>query len=332
VVVFDAGLPKPAVAEALLDLKALQEVGVKLVIGVVSGVGELAGWATELEIKYASIPGGSGIGEDCVPAILPVLARGQAALLDCGGANLLGSAMAAVSRGVRAAKLISLVNGPGVLRGGEPLHAVACSAAGALEGEIEGIGMLMEAARVCESGVPRVHILDGRQQGVLADELFSNEGAGTMVHADSYREVRPLREEDVPELLAMIGRSVRRDHLVPRDYEEIVEKSDDFQVLCVDDNVVGCVALHRYGEVGEVACLYVKQSHEGLGYGKSLVRAAEERARENRLKKIFALTTRAAKFFGTLGYGESGMDVVPAERRKKLEESCRDSVVLEKPL
>ena len=33
VVIFDEGLPEPAVAEALLDLKALQEVGVNLVIG-----------------------------------------------------------------------------------------------------------------------------------------------------------------------------------------------------------------------------------------------------------------------------------------------------------
>ena len=48
-----------------------------------------------------------------------------------------------------------------------------------------------------------MHILDGRQQGVLADELFSNE-VGTMVHADSYRDARALREDDVPELLAMI--------------------------------------------------------------------------------------------------------------------------------
>jgi amino-acid N-acetyltransferase len=199
-----------------------------------------------------------------------------------------------------------------------------------LEGEIEGRAMLEAAAAVCAAGVPRVHILDGRQQGVLADELFSNEGVGTMVHADSYKEVRSLREEDIPELLAMIGRSVRRAFLVPRDYDEIVKRSADFLVLCVDDNVVGCVALHSYGEVGEVACLYVKQSHEGRGYGRTLVAAAEERARRDGLGVVFALTNRASHFFSNLGYRASSLARVPVVRRKKLEESCRTSVVLEK--
>lgn len=331
-VIFAPDLPEPAVAEALLDLKSLQEVGVQLVIGVLGGVGDLADWATELEIKYALVKRGPEEVEECVADVQPVLRRGQAALLDCGDLDALGGEMAALGRGVGAAKLISLVNGPGVLRGGEPLHAVACSAVGDLVGEIEGVALLRSAARVCEAGVPRVHVLDGRQQGVLADELFSNEGVGTMIHADSYREVRPLREEDVPELLAMIGRSVRREHLVPRDYDEIVQKAADFLVLCLDDNVVGCVALHCYGEVGEVACLYVKQSHERQGYGKVLVAAAEKKAREKGLTVVFALTTRAASFFTGLGYRAGTMERVPEERRKRLEASCRESAVLEKSI
>ena len=332
VVVFEAGLPEPAEAEALLDLKALQEVGVRLVIVVLGGrAGEVADRATDLEIKFARVAEGPG----AAGAISGILERGQAVVLEWGGLEPLGMELGVMSRGVGAAKLIALVNGPGVLFEGRPLHAVPCSAAaefGERAGELEGALMLAAAVAVCEAGVPRVHVLDGRRQGVLADELFSNEGVGTMVHTDSYREVRPLREEDVPELLAMIGRSVRRAHLVPRDYDEIVENSADFLVLCVDDNVVGCVALHRYEQVGEVACLYVKQSHEGLGYGHELVQAAESKAREGGLARLFALTNRAARFFESLGYEAAGIDEVPAPRRKKLKESCRDSVVLVKAL
>ncbi|MFP6882399.1 MAG: GNAT family N-acetyltransferase [Roseibacillus sp.] len=329
VVVFAEGLPESAVAETLLDLKALQVVGVQLVIGVLGReVEALADRATELEIKFARVAAGpsgwTGVG--------PVLKRGQAALLNCGSVNPLGAEMAALSRSVDAAKLIALVNGPGVLRGGKPLHAVARSAVSELAGEIEGVAMLQDAAVVCEAGVPRVHVLDGRRQGVLADELFSNEGVGTMVHADSYRELRPLREDDVPELLAMIGRSVRREHLVPRDYDEIVQKASDFLVLCVDGNVVGCVALHRYEQVGEVACLYVKQSHERLGHGRELVLTAEKKAVEDGMTSVFALTTRALEFFESLGYAKISMDRVPWDRRAKLEESDRNSVVLAKEL
>jgi len=332
-VMFDGeALPEPAVAEMLLDLKALQDIGVRLVAGLVGGgVEEFADRASEVELKFAPAGGGARGGEGGAAACRPVLDRGQAVLVDCRGVDPLGPEVGEAGRRLEAAKLIVLVNGPGVIRGGRPLHAVPSSSVAAIGGEVEGVEMLRAAAGVCEGGIARVHILDGRRQGVLAEELFSNEGVGTMVHADSYREIRSLREEDIPELLAMIGRSMRRAHLVPRDYEEIVEKGEDFLVMALDDNVVGCVALHAYGEVGEVACLYVKQSHGGLGYGRALVEAAELRARERGLEGGFALTNRAAGFFrDRLGYVLAGPERIPEARRRKLADSCRHSEVLVK--
>jgi amino-acid N-acetyltransferase len=335
VVVFDEGLlPEPAVAETLLDLKALQQIGVRLVIGVLGGdVAELADWATEMELKFDRVPQSpreAGCGEKCAE----ILGRGQAALVDCAGMKSFDREIVEVAHALGATKLISLVNGPGVLHQERPLHAVAVREAERLAegGAVEGPELLAGAAAACATGIPRVHVLDGRQQGVLSDELFSNEGVGTMVHTDAYREIRSLREEDIPELLAMVGRSVRAAHLVPRDYGSIGEKAEDFLVLSLDDNVVGCVALHQFETSGEVACLYVKQSHEGLGYGQELVRAAEQKAREEGVTRVFALTNRASKFFDRLGYREVGVEALPAQRREKLEASGRQSVVLEKRL
>lgn len=335
-VVFDEGLlPEPAVAETLLDLHALQQIGVQLVIGVLGGdVEDLAAWATELEIKFARVAAGPG-DVDCAEGCREILRRGQAALVDCRGRKSFDPAVFGVARDLEAAKLISLVNGVGVLSDGGPLHAVAVAAAKRLAdaGAVEGSVLLAGAAEACEAGIPRVHVLDGRMQGVLADELFSNEGVGTMVHTDAYEEIRDLREEDAPELLAMIGRSVRAAHLVPRNYEDIVKRSEDFLVLSVDENVVGCVALHPYGESAEVACLYVKQSHEGLGYGVRLVAAAEEKARERGVTRVFALTNRASGFFTkALGYRVVEVEGLPEERQKLLVESGRESVVVEKVL
>ena len=104
-------------------------------------------------------------------------------------------------------------------------------------------------------------------------------------------------------------------------------------MLSVDENVVGCVALHPYGDCAEVACLYVKQSHEGLGYGVRLVAAAEEKARERGMVRVFALTNRASEFF-TKARGSRAVDVatLPEDRRKRLEASGRESVVVEKRL
>ena len=133
---------------------------------------------------------------------------------------------------VGAAKLIVML--PGALAG---IHAISRENAAAWDGN--DASLFHSAAEACEQGIPRVHLLDQTHQGVLMDELFSNEGVGVMVHADDYLTVRPIEVEDIPELLAMIGRSMRDAHLVPRSYEEIESGLGDFLVLSVDDNVVG---------------------------------------------------------------------------------------------
>jgi len=189
------------------------------------------------------------------------------------------------------------------------------------------------AAEVCASGIPRVHLLDELHQGVLMDELFSNEGVGVMVYADDYLSIRPIGPDDISELLAMVGRSMRDAHLVPRSYEEIETSLDDFQVLTIDGNVVGCVALHPSSDphCAEVACLYVKQNHGGLGYGHLLVEAAEERARKLGIPWVFALSTRAVDYFTeNLGYEACPLEEIPEPRQERLRSSGRASMVLRK--
>lgn len=331
----EAGLlPEPAVAETLLDLASLETLGVKLVLGVLGGdLKDLYDWTLECEIKAArlSVPLG---GEGAVQEAKAILARGQTVVADASSSGPLDPQVVAFTRGMGAVKLIALLE-EAILIDGEAVPAVRAADAEELaqSGVVGGAGLLRAAAEACRLGVPRVHVLNGRRQGVLVDELFSNEGVGTMVHADAYREIRPLRDEDIPELLGMIGRSVRRTKLVPRTYEGIQERVGDYHVLTIDDNVVGCVALHEYPVEGtaEVACVYVKLTHEGRGYGAELVRYAEGVAREKGVPKVFALTNRAAEFFREqMEYGEIGKELLPESRRLELEESGRDSLVFEK--
>jgi amino-acid N-acetyltransferase len=133
----------------------------------------------------------------------------------------------------------------------------------------------------------------------------------------------------------MIGRSVRRTKLVERTYEDIQSRIEDFHVMAIDDNVVGCVALHEYPaeDCAEVACLYVKQAHEGRGYGIELVHHAEKLAKERGIGRVFALSNRAADFFKTrLGYDSATVDDLPQKRRAQFEASGRDSLVFTRKL
>lgn len=333
----EAGLlPEPAVAESLLDLAAMEDVGVKLVLGVLGGdLKDLYDWTLECEIMAARLTRPFSDPES-VGEAKTILGRGQAVVADASSNDPLDPHVVDFALGMGAVKVIALLE-EAILIDGEPVPAVAASDAEALAatGTVTGAHLLRAAAEACRRGIPRVHVLNGRRQGVLLDELFSNEGVGTMVHADSYRDVRPLREEDIPELLGMIGRSVRRTKLVERTYEDIEERIGDYHVMTIDDNVVGCVALHDYpGEdVAEVACLYVKKNHEGRGYGIDLVHYAETLAKSRHIPRVFALTTRAAEFFqNRVGYTEREPAILPARRRRQLEESARGSKVFEKML
>lgn len=336
-VLIEAGLlPEPAVAETLLDLAALEDLGVRLVLGVLGGdLKDLYDWTLECEIMAARVKRPI-MDSGAIEETREILQRGQSAIVDASATGPLDDAVVDFALGLKVTKVIALLE-DAILIDGEPVHAIRAADAEALAGDprVEHGALLMAAAKACKRGVPRVHVLNGRRQGVLVDELFSNEGVGTMVHADSYREVRPLSEEDIPELLGMIGRSVRRTRLIARTYEDIQEKIGDYYVLSIDDNVVGCVALHPYdqGACAEVACLYVKQSHEGRGYGIELVEYAEKIARQMNIPRVFALTNRAAEFFrDRLGYRDGTLDDLPLTRRRMFEDSGRDSQVFVKAL
>ncbi|MEN8693403.1 MAG: GNAT family N-acetyltransferase [Akkermansiaceae bacterium] len=327
VLVIDAGrMPELALAEALLDLSALQQVGVRLVVvSTGSGDAQISHRLVDGELKWETCQLSAG------ERLSEILARGQLALIEEAELEVLGDEVAKLACDLRAAKLI-VFHSEQITHEGLRLHAI--SREQALDWSGNAASLFHAAAEVCGKGVPRVHLLDETRQGVLMDELFSNEGVGVMIHSDDYLSVRPLEVDDISELLAMIGRSIREAHLVPRSYEEIESNLSHFQVLTVDDNVVGCIALHPYGkQCGEVACLYVKQSHGSEGYGQLLVEAAEKRACELDLPWVFALSTRAADYFvDQLGYERMDVSEIPMHRLQRLEQSGRDSIVIRKEL
>jgi acetylglutamate kinase len=95
---------------------------------------------------------------------------------------------------LRAAKLVLLTRAPGILRDADDpssvLHWTDLEELAELEGSgaLSG-GMRPKAAAIrtaLRGGVPRVHVVDGRREGALLEEVFTTEGSGTLVvpHAD----------------------------------------------------------------------------------------------------------------------------------------------------
>ena len=307
------------VAEILLDLVALQRMGVRLILANLGGPSEhLLHWAMEVELKLSVVNS---------EELNSVLGRGQAALLSMSGCDV-SESLVQLAQSICADKVLYLGETEQYPISHQEAFHVDFAEKLFLESSFQWV------LRAVKGGVKRVHLLDAFMPGCLSQELFSNEGVGLMVYADSYHEIRALTAEDISELLAIIGRSVRSEHLVPRTYEAIESQLSDYYVLCIDGHVIGSVALHAYDEnVCELACLFVKDSHKGFGYGRELVSYAEKRAQGLGFKSVFALTTEASHFFhNQLGYTPTSFSLLPQSRVIQLQQSGRHSVAFVKDL
>ena len=190
------------------------------------------------------------------------------------------------------------------------------------------------AVAACRAGVPRVHVINGRVDEGLLAEVFSNEGIGTLVYANEYRQIRRARKRDVRSIQQLMQSSVENEELLPRSRAAIEKQLDDYYIFEVDRNPVACVALHVYpGGKGELAALCVRPSHENQGIGRRMVQFVEDKAREAGVRTLLALSTQAFNFFQSkAGYSEGTPEDLPSERREKYEQSGRRSKVLLKAL
>jgi amino-acid N-acetyltransferase len=102
--------------------------------------------------------------------------------------------------------------------------------------------LLENAVAACRGGVKRVHILDGRQNGILLEEIFSVSGNGTMLYTNLYTDICPAVVEDAPEIIRLIQPYVRAQLLVRRTPETIADNIAHWVVYKVDDAIRGCAA------------------------------------------------------------------------------------------
>jgi amino-acid N-acetyltransferase len=242
-----------------------------------------------------------------------------------------------IAEAMQAMKILFLSSSEGVIVDGELVGQLSIAEAeefvkkrrGAYDSSL--LSKLDHAARACRLGVARVHLLNGLRDEALLSEVFSQEGIGTMVYSNEYQQIRRVFKKDVRAVMTLIRQSVNNEELVKRTRADIVAHLEDYWVLELDRNLVGCVALHLYPEhqLAELACLYVNKSYEGEGYGKKLMTFAEQLAAEKGAKQIVALSTQAFNFFQQKGgYTEATPDVLPPERRKKYDTSARKSKVM----
>ena len=197
-------------------------------------------------------------------------------------------------------------------------QALAASKAGGKMLTPQTVRAIEHAVRAVGGGIGRAHIVTRRVPGSLLLELFTHAGVGTMITADAVERLRPARIDDVRGMLALIEPLEADGTLVKRSRELLEAESGNFFVVEHDGVIVGCAALYPFPDdkSGEFACLAVAPEYRDAGYGERLLKACEERARSLRIRRVFALTTRAAHWFLEQEFRTADVDALPSRRRE----------------
>jgi amino-acid N-acetyltransferase len=114
--------------------------------------------------------------------------------------------------------------------------------------------------------------------------------------------VRSAILPDAAAIHGLIASHVADGTLLPRSLSELCENIRDFVVAEHDGVVVGCGALHLYGEhLGEIRSLAVRADAQGRGAGTRIVKALLREAHRQRVACV-CLFTRIPQFFAACGF------------------------------
>lgn len=192
------------------------------------------------------------------------------------------------------------------------------------------------AVRALEKGVARVHLVDGRIFDGLINEIFSNEGVGTLIYANAYQQIRKAKRSDVRLIYNLTRAAVKREELMHRTQGMIEKHIDQFYVFEIDENIIACVTLAFYSDkphLTEIGSLYVLPFYQNRGIGRKLIEYACLQAKEKGATRALALSTQSYSFFtSVMNFEEVTAAELPEARLKTYAESGRNPKVLAKDL
>lgn len=120
---------------------------------------------------------------------------------------------------------------------------------------------------------------------------MSKTGASTEEQQAGTGTLRKARTTDAQAMQRLINGYADKGAMLHRSLSELYENIRDFFVVEEAGQIVGCAALHvSWKDLAELKSLAVAEASQGRGYGKRLIQACVDEAREIGLSRVFALT------------------------------------------
>ncbi|MEL7045884.1 MAG: amino-acid N-acetyltransferase, partial [Pseudomonadota bacterium] len=167
-----------------------------------------------------------------------------------------------------AEKLIVLSAGEGVhVQGSLLRQCVAEDVPGLDIADDREASLLAIAARACQRGVPRCHIVGWDDPDALLTELFSTDGSGTLVTRRAYERSRWATINDVADIIELLQPLEDSGVLLRRSRERLEAEIDHFRIFERDGRMTACGALYPFGDQGsaEIACVVTRPDYRGEG-------------------------------------------------------------------
>lgn len=192
-----------------------------------------------------------------------------------------------------------------------------CSPAIITSNNEESYRQLLAATRVCEQQIARVHLISHQEDGALIKELFTLDGAGTLVTQERYEHLRQAQIDDVGGVLELIAPLEEQGILVRRSREHLETEIQQFTVIERDAMIIGCAALYPFteGRGAELACLAIHPDYRDGVRGDLLLKDIERQALAKGLDTLFVLTTHTAHWFLERGFVATDLAALPQTRQ-----------------
>lgn len=189
------------------------------------------------------------------------------------------------------------------------------------------------ACRACEQGVDRAHLISYHNDGALIGELFTHDGAGTLISRNDFEQARPATADDIAGVLELVQPLEEAGILVRRSRELLEQEIGRFKVFERDGRLVACAALYPFVEEksAELACIAIDPEYQREGRGEKLLEILIDEARSLGMERLFVLTTQTAHWFLEHGFWQAELTDLPAAK-KQLYNLQRNSKVLIKTL
>ena len=183
-----------------------------------------------------------------------------------------------------------------------------------------------------QGGVPRAHLMNYANDGALLQELYTVDGAGTLILSANFEVTRQASTEDIPAIIDIISPLEEQGVLVKRQRDKLADEINYFTVIEREGLIIALAALYPYADNnGEIACIVTHPDYRNGARGASLLNTIETTAREEGMNNVFVLTTQTAHWFIENGFKEGGLDDLP-EEKQSLYNYQRNSKVLSKKL